>query len=181
MKVLNYEPTTPSFVLSMETDREDEKLIIYRPDKESSFRLAIKREKKAMDAPLSGGYGSLKDGSLHRNDIVKIPYLKVDADTNFAGLLSGELHYTGNPLPWKVASAFQLTRFELFEEGAKVHVETGVVMEPFGDPPTPPTISSRSFICDQAFFVFMWRKGADWPYLATWVDGGDCLNPFPTT
>jgi hypothetical protein len=179
VKVLHYEPDGPSFSLSIATDREDEKLIVYRPDQECSFRLAIERVKKAMSAPLSGRYGSVKDGSLHRKDIVKIPYLTVDADTNFTGQLSGDLHYAGDSLPWNVVQAFQLTRFELFEEGAKVRVEAGVGMQPFGEPRKPPPVTSRSFVCDQPFFVFMWRAGADWPYLAAWIDGGDCLNPFP--
>lgn len=178
VKVLFYEPDNSSFALSVACDREDEKLIVYRPDQECSFRLAIERVKKALEKPLSGPYGSLKDGSLHRKDIVKIPYLTINADTNFVGQLSGDLHYAGDTLPWNVVEAFQLTRFELFEAGAKVRVETGLGIEPFGEAPKPPPVTPRSFVCDQPFFVFMWRKGADWPYLAAWVDGGDCLNPF---
>lgn len=179
VKVLHYDPEAPSFILSVATDREGENLIVYRPDRECSFRVAMERVKKAMEDPLSGPYGSVKNGSLHRKDVVKIPYVTVDADTDFTGQLKGDLYYAGEALPWRVAKAFQVTKFELFEEGARVRVDTGVGLEPFGEPPKPPPVTPRSFICDQPFYVFLWRAGADWPYLATWVDGGDCLTTFP--
>ena len=179
VKVLHYKPETSAFILSVATDRNDENLIIYRPDEECSFRNAFEHVKKAVKEPLSGAYGSLTHGSLHRNDVVKIPYVTIDADTDFKGQLSGALHYTGEALPWLVAGAFQVTRFELFEEGARVRVDTGVGTEPFGEPPKPPPVTPRSFVCEKPFFVFLWRAGADWPYLATWIDGGECLTPFP--
>lgn len=179
IKVLHYEPEVSSFILSVATDKKGEVLIVYRPDRDCSFREAIERVTKAMKEPLSGPYGSLKHGSLHRKDVVKIPYVTIDADTDFTAQLSGDLHYAGESLPWRVASAFQITRFELFEEGARVRVDTGAGMEPFGEPPKPPPVTPRSFVCDQPFYVFLWRTGADWPYIAAWIDGGDCLTPFP--
>lgn len=179
VKVLQYAPDASSFILSVATDKEGESLIVYRPDRECNFRAAMDRVKKAIDEPLTGPYGSLNNGSLHRNDVVKIPYVTIDADTDFTEQLRGELHYKGESLPWRVAKAFQVTKFELFEEGARVHVETGIGLEPFGEPPKPPPVSPRSFVCDRPFYVFLWRAGAAWPYLATWIDGGDSLTPFP--
>jgi len=176
VKVLHYEPETSSFTLSIATDREGENLIVYRPDQECSFRIAMERMKKAMKDPLSGPYGTVNNGSLHRKDVVKIPYLTIDADTDFTGQLKGSIHYAAEALPWRVAKAFQITKFELFEEGARLRVDTGAGLEPFG---APPPVTPRSFICDQPFYVFLWRAGADWPYLATWIDGGDCLTKFP--
>lgn len=175
VKVLYSDPEASSFILSVATDREGEKLIVYRPDQECSFRDAMEQVKKAMKNPLLGPYGSLKDGSLHRKDVVKIPYVTVDADTDFTGQLGGDLYYAGEALPWRVAKAFQVTRFELFEEGARVRVETGVGVDPFGE---PPKVTPRSFVCDRPFYVFLWRAGADWPYLAAWIDGGDSLTTF---
>lgn len=177
VKVLHYAPKVSSFILSIATDREGEKLIVYRPNHECSFRTAMERVKKALENPLSGPYGSLKDGSLHRKDVIKIPYVTVDADTDFTEQLGGSLYYTGEPLPWSVVSAFQLTKIEIFEEGARVRVDNGVGMEPFGGLPEPPVIP-RNFVCDRPFYVFLWRADADWPYLAAWIDGDDCLTPF---
>ncbi len=178
VKVLDYDPEALSFILSVATDRKGERLIIYRPDQEYSFRVAMQHVKKAMEDPLSGPHGSVKNGSLHRMDVVKVPYVTVDADTDFTEKLKGTLHYTGEALPWRVAKAFQVTKFELFEEGARVRVETGIGLESFGTPPKPPPVIPRSFVCDEPFYVFLWRGGADWPYLATWVGGGDCLTTF---
>ena len=176
VKVLRYEPNAQSFILSIATDKEGEILIIYRPHQACSFRVAIEHVKKAMESPLAGSSGSLENGSLHRKDVVKIPYLTVHADTDFTAQLSGGLHYAGDPMPWRVVAAFQVTRFELFESGARMHVETGVGTEPFGE---PPPVVPRFFVCDQPFFVFTWKAGADWPYFATWIDGIECLTPFP--
>ena len=178
VKVLHYQPETSAFILSVSTDRKGENLIIYRPDEVYSFRNAVEHVKKAMKEPLSGAYGTLKHGSLHRKDIVKIPYVTINADTDLKGQLGGDLHYAGEALPWRVAAAFQVTRFELFEEGARIRVEKGVGADPFGEPPKPPPITPRSFVCDQPFYVLIWRARADWPYLAAWIDDGDCLTPF---
>jgi len=68
--------------------------------------------------------------------------------------------------------------FELFEEGARVRVDTGIGLEPFGEPPKPPPVIPRNFVCDRPFFVFLWRAGADWPYLAAWIDGSNSLTAF---
>ena len=179
VKVLDYTPDTFTFILSVATDKESENLIVYRPDRECNFRDAMERVKKAMKEPISGPYGSLKNGSLHRQDVVKIPYITIDADTDFTEQLRGDLHYTREPLPWRIAKAFQVTKLELFEEGARVRVETGIGTDPFGEPPKPPPVTPRNFICDRPFYVFLWRAGADWPYLATWIDGTDCLTPSP--
>jgi hypothetical protein len=178
VKVLHYAADTSSFVLSVATDKEGENLIVYRPDQESCFRDAMELVKKAMGEPLSGHYGSVNNGSLHQKDVVKIPYLTLDVGTDFTEQLSGSLHFTGDSMPWRVKKAFQLTKFELFEEGARVRVDTGISADPFGGPPEPPAITPRSFICDRPFYVFLWRTAAEWPYLAVWIDGGDCLTPF---
>lgn len=178
VKVLRYDPEGSSFVLSITTEREGENLLVYRPDREYSLRVAMEHVKNAMEDPQAGPYGSLKHGSLHRKDVVKIPYVAVDADTDFTDQLRGSLHYAGEPLPWQVAGAFQVVRFELFEEGARVRAEAGVSARPFGDLPKPPPVIPRSFVCDRPFYVFLWREGGDWPYLATWIGGVECLTPF---
>ncbi|NLT72517.1 MAG: hypothetical protein GXX91_17730 [Verrucomicrobiaceae bacterium] len=179
VKILHYDAEAMSFILSVATNREGENLFVYRPERESRFQDAMERVKQAMENPLSGPYGSLKNGSLHPEDVVKIPCLTIDADTDFTGQLGGALHYAGETVPWRIADAFQVTRFEVSEEGARVRVETGVAMEPFGAPPKPPPVTPRSFVCDRPFYVFLWRAGADWPYLAAWIDGGDSLSAFP--
>jgi hypothetical protein len=175
VKVLAYQPDGSSFVLSIETDRDDEALVIYRPGQVSSFQGAIEQVKAAIKSPLAGQYGSLGDGGLHGEDRLAIPYLDLDVSTDFTQQLSGSLHYGGDSRPWRIARAIQLTRFNLSEEGAQVRVDAGASADPFGE---LPKLVPRRFICDRSFFVFMWKTGAEWPYFAAWIDGGDWLTPF---
>lgn len=179
VKVLQYDPAVKSFVLSIATDHEGESLIIFRPDQKGSFRQAIEHVKQAVATPLAGPFGTLRDGSLHGRDIVKIPYVTLNTETDFCGELGGDLYYEGDPVPWNVAKAVQIVGFQLVEDGAKVRVETRAEAQPFGDAPKLPPVVPRHFICDEPFFVFMWRDGANWPYFVSWIDGGEGLQAFP--
>ena len=178
VQVLTHQPKTGSFILSISAEREEEKLIVYRPEKPVSFQEAFKNVQAAKTEPFEGQKGSATDGSLHRLDVVMIPYVNLDVQTSFKSTLSGSIYYSEDELPWRVVKAFQLTKFELHESGAKVRVDTGIGMEPFGAPPTPPPVVPRKFICDAPFFVLMWKSGSDIPYFALWVDGFETLTPF---
>ncbi len=180
VKVLQYDDEGSSFLLSIATDKDGENLMIYRPSEPCSFGDAFEHVKKAKKAPLTGGFGGVRDPSLHRQDVVKIPYITLKADTDFTAQLKGNIFYAGEATPWRIVKAFQVTQFELFEDGAKVRVETAVGGEPFGEAPKPRAVPvvPRNFICDRPFFVFLWRADAEMPYLAAWIDGGDCLTEF---
>ena len=104
--------------------------------------------------------------------------MKLDSDTDFSSQLRGNFYYAGESLPWHIVSAFQITKFELFEGGAKVRVDTGIIDGPFGDPPKPTPVTPRNFICDQAFYLFLWKNEAELPYLAVWIDSVDSLKFF---
>ena len=104
--------------------------------------------------------------------------MKLDSDTDFSSQLRGNFYYAGESLPWRIVSAFQITKFELFEGGAKVRVDTGISDGPFGDPPKPTPVTPRNFICDQAFYLFLWKNEAELPYLAVWIDSVDSLKFF---
>ena len=178
VRVLHCQGDGSSFTLSIATDREGENLIIHRPKAECTFRQAMEGVKNAMKDPLSGEHGSLKDGSLHAQDVIKIPYVTIDAKTDLAPQLKGNLHYAGEAVTWNVGKALQMTRFELSEEAVRVRVDSSMDIGPFGGPPEPPPVIPRKFVCDRPFFVFLWRTEADWPCLATWIDGGTGLTPF---
>lgn len=181
VKVLDYNDQGKSFILSIATDQQDEKLIIYRPGRALSFQMAIDHlNKPEIKAPLGGAYGSLSDGTLHKKDTVKIPYLTIKADTDLTSQVAGARHYVQDPMPWRTTIAYQITHFELFEKGARIRVETGSDDGPFGGPPPPRRVTyvPRQFICDHPFFVFAWRDGASHPYFAAWIDGNAALQLF---
>ena len=181
VKVLDYNKHGKSFILSIATDHPDEHLIIYQPDRVLSFKTAITHVNASIKAPLAGPYGSLTDGTLHKNDTVKIPYLTLKADTDFTSQLQGERHYDGEKATYEIKMAYQITRFALFEKGARIRVETGTGDGPFGDPdPTPKRVIyvRRNFIYEKPFFVFAWREKSPLPYFAAWIDGKEALTPF---
>lgn len=181
VKVLRYENRGKSFILSIATDQHEERLIIYRPDRALSFDRAIEHVNDAIKAPLAGPTGSVTDSNLHKKDTLKIPYLNIKSDTDFSKQLEGLRHYSGESRPWLITQAYQITQFDLFEKGARVRVETGTGMDPFGGVPSKPRkiiYIPRMFICDRPFFVFTWKKEAPLPYFATWVDSKDVLELF---
>jgi hypothetical protein len=176
VKVLDYKDDGNSFVLAIATDRKDEKIIIFRPEQMVAFQPAIEHVKAMRKAGRDAGPEAT---SLQLLEDVQIPYIRIDARSDLADQLQGKIHYSGKHDPYIVGIASQNVRFELFEDGAKVRVETRSTLDPFGPAlPKAPPRSPRKFICDRPFFVFLWRDKAEWPYLASWIDGQDCLTPF---
>lgn len=96
VKVLHYENAGASFMVSVSTETEGESLVIYRPENRCSFREGIEKVKGRMGAPLEGGFGSLQDGAIHRRDVLKIPSLELETDTDFSAQLKGGIFSAGN-------------------------------------------------------------------------------------
>ena len=127
---------------------------------------------------LPGKYGTLEHPQLHRNDDVRIPYLKFHNKTNFAPLLQGGRYYGAEGDPWRIYHADQRLDFELTEKGARVRVYAEAGAEPFGDPPPPPPTIPRKFHYDRPFFVFLWRDKAEWPYFGAWIGNAAAMEKF---
>ncbi|MFT5632491.1 MAG: hypothetical protein ACI9SQ_000197 [Rubritalea sp.] len=176
--VLRYENKGIEFIISMASKTKGERVIIYKSPKAGSFRYGINQVLASQEKPLSGKYGSLEDPQLHERDTVKIPYLSLQSKADFLDQLQGLRFFLGEPRPWIMRAAYQLTQFELTEKGAKVRVQTGVADDPFGGPPEKPTIVPRHFICDGAFYVFLWKDDAKLPYFAALIDSADVLKQF---
>lgn len=172
VEIIQYYPEKKSFTLSILTDQAGEKIVIHRPEKTTSFQNAFEQIKSAKATPLQGHWGAVDDRRLHKNDILKIPYLKLHNTTDLTTLLDGKRYYESESQPSFIARAYQITQFNLSETGAKIRAQSDM-SEPFGGAPTP-----RKFICDEPFFVFAWRDGARLPYFAAWIDGPDALTPF---
>ena len=168
VRVLNHEDHGKAFILSISTMQEEEFLIVYQDPETKSFQQAIQNIR---------GFQQTRGASyLHKGDVVKIPYLRLNSHTDFSSQLQGSRYYQGEPTPCRIVSAFQITEFELFEKGAQVRIATGTHDAPFG--PLPPKPKPRHFICDLPFVVFLWREGAELPYFATRIDNTEALTPF---
>ncbi len=107
---------------------------------------------------------------------MKIPYLSLRSRASFLDQLQGARFFQGDSTPWRMTAAYQLTQFELTEKGAKVRVQTGAGGGPFGGPPEKPVIVPRNFICDGAFYVFLWKDEAQLPYFAALIDSADVMK-----
>ncbi len=177
VRVLRYENEGSDFILSISTKMEGERVIIYKPAIVGTLRTAMNQVLESQKNLLDGKYGSLKDPNLHAADTVKIPFVSFNNQTEFLDQLQGARYYKGDPTPWTMSAAYQITQFELSEKGAKVKIHSGSADAPFGDPQDDPQIFPRNFICDQSFYVFLWKDGAELPYLAVMIDSVDEMKP----
>ncbi len=123
-------------------------------------------------------------------DVFWMPKLKTTLACDFGELIGKK--YLEQALPngrrawWQIREAQQLIVFRLDEEGvlaqAVFKVATDFLSESGGAAPGPrpadPTklpMLPRRFVFDQPFVMTLWMKGAEWPYLASWVDSEDVM------
>ena len=179
VKVLAFRPVDGSHALEVSCKGGDDKVIFYRPPAAQDFATACKWIRKwkkdyVVNAELPGSWA---DRVLHAGDKMQVPYLSLDVVENLAGSLQGGRFYGNAGDPWRIRRAEQVTKFELFEKGARVRVETSIELDPFagnfGPEPVP-----RNFIYDRPFFVFLWRDGAEWPYFGAWIGDASALRKF---
>lgn len=172
IRILANDPDSKTFIISMATHLVDEKIIIYRPSKSESIATAIQHTLTARNNPCDGKFMEPTYPYLVDGDIVKIPYLTINFRSDLTNLLKGIRYYKGDPKPWFISWAYQVTDFQLTEKGARVRLQTGM-SDAFGGAPKP-----RELICDEPFFVFAWRDKAPLPYFAAWIDGKAALKLF---
>jgi len=179
VKVLSY--AEKSFALEISCSGTNEAVVLYLPPEPMNFRMACESvrkmrndfsEGKNPDASVSLGKD---DPYLHAGDDVRVPYVSLAKNEDFVSSLSGGRFYGKQGDPWMIVRALQVTKFELFEKGAKVRVETSIGIDPFGGPPPP---IPRTFIYNRPFFVFLWRSDSDWPYFGAWIADASALRKF---
>lgn len=178
VKVLAHRPVDGSHALEISCKGIDDKLILYRPAKPQDFATACHwlrewRKTYQWNAALPGNWD---DRLLHKEDEVRVPYVSLDVTDELSAELQGLRYHANSSVPWRVIRAEQKTKFELFEKGAKVRVETSIEAGPFG--PSEPKTVPRRFAYDQPFFIFLWRDKAEWPYLGVWVGDASALQKF---
>ncbi len=87
---------------------------------------------------------------------------------------------------WRIREAQQLLSFRLNERGTMMQavfkippdfLSVGGAPGP-GKPPEPKQLPPlpRRFLFNQPFVASLWMKGAEWPYLACWVDSESLLT-----
>jgi hypothetical protein len=122
--------------------------------------------------------GSILDPDLHALDDVRIPVLKLESNYDFRPQLDSTRSFGKAGDPWRIFMAKQLVKFQLTEKGAKIRVKVETGVEPFGGAPPSSRIEPRRFHYDRPFFVFLWRKGAGWPYFGVWIGDASAMERF---
>lgn len=175
-RVLAYRPKDGSHALEVSCKGIDDKVILYLPPQPQDFQTACKwlHEWRKTWRDDKATRDRWNDTRLHEGDDIRIPYVTLDAKSDFAAQLEGGRYYNKPGDPWTIRRAEQKTKFILMEKGAKARVQASLEVDPFG--PTPPKPVPRRFIYDRPFFVFLWRENAEWPYLAVWVGNADVLE-----
>ncbi|QTN30950.1 hypothetical protein HZ994_00940 [Akkermansiaceae bacterium] len=179
VKVLAFRPVDGSHALEVSCKHGDDQVVFYRPPVVQDFSTACKWLRKwkkdyVANEELPGGWA---DRVLHEGDVVQVPYVSLDVTEDMAGRLQSRRSYGGEGDPWTIRRAEQVTRFELYEKGARVRVETSIEVDPFGGNSAPKPVP-RKFIYDRPFFVFLWREGAEWPYFGAWIGDDSALKVF---
>ncbi len=158
--------------------KEDDAVVLYLPEEAVTFEKACEQLRQWRAKKLPGKYGTLEHARLHKDDDLRIPYVKFHNKTNFAPLLKSGRFYGGPDDPWTIYHAEQRTDFELTEKGAKARVYAETGLEPFGDLPPLPRTVPRKFYYDKPFFLFLWRDKAEWPYFGAWIGNASAMDAF---
>lgn len=180
VRVLDCQPLQNSHALQVLSKQGDETVVLYRPALPQGFATACEflRDRMKEHGQSETRSHGVDDRWLHEKDDVRVPYLSVETDAMLTDRLKGVQWTKERVLPREVMHASQRTAFVLHERGARVKVVTDMSMEPFGPPPPKPKHVPRRFFYDAPFFVFLWRDGADWPYLGCWVGDAEVLEEF---
>lgn len=174
VKILAYLPAEKSHAVEILCNDRDETVLLYRPGAAVDFAGACSSlrtwrqewEKKKITFKED-------DAWLHSGDDLRIPYVKFDSTVDCKDRLDS-LRTHPNHDPARINRAEQVVKFTLHERGAKVQAKTSMG-DPFGgEPETVP----RQFLYDAPFFVFLWRKDAEWPYFGAWVGDTSAMEKW---
>ncbi len=175
VRVLAWRPTVRSQAIQILCKDSDDTVILYQSSGGQDFATACRwiRKWRSDWTPDEKTSGAWNDKWLHDGDDVRIPYLSLETEADFAPQLQGERIFGENSVPRRISRAEQIIRFQLHEKGATVRVQASGQDDPFGGSFSEP----RHFIYDRPFFVFLWRDQAEWPYFGAWIGDASALDP----
>lgn len=174
--VLSYRDHGREFAVSIKTKHQDGRIIIYKPRTVVSLFKSfqhVKDMKVLWEKGKPDGM-SVHDTKLHEMDSLVVPRLKLKLDADLLSDLLGNIYYKKRVSSKIITEARQIIEFELNETGGRTQAEA-YIGDGWGEDDTPKPVVRR-FVCDGPFYVYMWREGADLPYLAMLVDSGDVFD-----
>lgn len=177
IRVLSWQPAEQSHAVQIRCKNADDSVILFLPPTATDFETASVKVRTWLDRNYKDIPESEVVQYLYHGDQIRIPYLDLKSRAEFTDQLGGLIDFE-RMKEMRVVQASQLTRFKLHEKGARVRVETTLGVEPFGEPPKPKPRPPRDFIYDRPFFVFLWKKGAAWPYFGAWVGDSTAMEAW---
>lgn len=172
VKILAYLPAEKSHAVEIPCSDPEDAVLLYRPGSPTDFAgacQALRTWRQKWDA--TKRTFKEDDAWLHPGDDLRIPYVKLDSTIDFKGRLDS-LRFHPNREPARISRAEQVVKFTLHERGAKVQAKESME-DPFGGEGEP-----RQFRYDAPFFVFLWRKDAEWPYFGAWVGDASAMEKW---
>lgn len=143
--------------------------------------LLTKVRQPQREIEIAGQKYSYKD-TLEADDILWLPELHAALSTDFSDLVGKQYLRQGGAW-WQISIAQQLLNFRLNHEGAlatavfKIRADflTGSADSQGSSAPVRPGRYQKIFVFNKPFVASFWREGADYPYLACWIDGPEML------
>lgn len=170
------------FILRLHSKQKGEAIVLARMAAPDSLAEAIRRvegplfreRKRPFEQVTIDGEEHYLMFELSRHDVLAIPVLQLNSETNFWELC-GRPWIDASGIPVELARAFQDVRFTLDETGARIR-STAYDREDFIG--LSGSTRPRRFLFDGPFFMALWRREAHEPYLAVWVGGPDLMLPY---
>jgi hypothetical protein len=169
-------------------------LVLSTPGKHQSMEEAIKeiltllgKDREPTRKVDIGGVTHRYTDTLEAGDELWVPHLRARVLCDYPDLLKKPyLKSPDGSFWWEIRHATQLLNWKLDHTGAVVEataVAASAPADPLGPAPAPsPAVPGerlplykKTFIFNKPFIATLWREGAEWPYLACWVDGPDML------
>ena len=149
------------FAIKLKT-KEGEDVILYKTTGENkSFEENYEEIKKQQ----SGYYGKT---TFEEDDMLRIPFIKVNAEINYDELCGREIKNSG----YYIKQALQTIDFELNNIGGSVKSEAAI-----DDTKEGIIKNSRKMIFDSDFILYLKEENKEQPYFALKVDNTDVLVP----
>jgi len=176
VKVLSYLPAEKSHAVEILCSDRDETVLLYRPSGAVDFAEACHSLRTWRQQWETKKYSVKEDDPwLHAGDDLRIPYVKLNFKVDFKDRLDALRTYSSGT-PARISRAEQEVKFSLHERGAKVQAKTSTA-DPFGGEPLEKPVP-RVLRFDAPFFVFLWRKDAEWPYFGAWVGDASAMEKW---
>ncbi|WP_113959264.1 hypothetical protein [Roseimicrobium gellanilyticum] len=170
-------------------DRDRQCMVLSTPGTHQDFESALKdikellgKERIPMKAVEKEGKRWRYTDTLSPNDELWLPDIHATTLCEYPDLSNKRYLESGGGY-WILGPVKQLLNMRLNHEGALV--ETTFVVPPTflssgADKNAVPVdqlpLYPKRFIFDRPFIASFWREGADWPYLACWIDGPEMLT-----